>query len=438
MRITSGGNLGLGATSPSNTAGFSRQLQISGTTAALTLTSSTGGSNYSLGAGSVGDFGLWNNTTSSYRWYVNSSGNIGIGTSSPLYHVMILRRAGSTITQPLLNLQSQTSGSVDGDSFILYGTQSANWSAGVDQADSNKFRIEPSTTLGGADGLTITTAGNLGIGTTSPATKFVVSNGGALGFEFAPDSGLLQSYNRSTSAYGNFICDGAIFTWRPSGTERMRLTAGGTLVLNGTAARAGSEFLTVYQTAGTTVGYFGTTAQGLYISNDSTTPRLVRLSSSGDFGGGFIFTNGNTDVGTFTLNNEFIVGGTTDQGAYNLQCNGTGVWGAGAYVNGSDARLKDNIQPLDSGLDVVNAMRPVTFQYKQNYSKDQSVQPGFIAQELQEAMAGKAYLDGVVQEGTNHLNVAYQNIIPILVKAMQEQQAMINELMAKVAALESK
>jgi hypothetical protein len=53
-------------------------------------------------------------------------------------------------------------------------------------------------------------------------------------------------------------------------------------------------------------------------------------------------------------------------------------------------------------------------------------------------MAGKAYLDGVVQEGTNHLNVAYQNIIPILVKAIQEQQVMINELMAKVTALESK
>jgi hypothetical protein len=442
MTLTSGNNLGLGTTSPTNTAGFSRQLQISGTTAALTLTSSTGGSNYSLGAGSAGDFGLWNNTTSSYRWYVDSSGNVGIGTSSPLYHVMILRRTGSTITQPLLNLQSQTSGSVDGDSFILYGTQSANWSAGVDQADSNKFRIEPSTTLGGADGLTITTAGNLGIGTTSPSYKLVVSNSGAEGFEFVPGFttglSLLQTYKRSTSAYDSLRFDSADYRFTTGGTERMRLTAGGTLVLNGTAARAGSEFLTVYQTAGTTVGYFGTTAQGLYISNDSTTPRLVRLSSSGDFGGGFIFTNGNTDVGTFNLNLEFIVGGTTDQGAYNLQCNGTGVWGAGAYVNGSDARLKDNIQSLDSGLDVVNAMRPVTFQYKQNYSKDQSVQPGFIAQELQEAMAGKAYLDGVVQEGTNHLNVAYQNIIPILVKAMQEQQAMINELMAKVAALESK
>ena len=146
---------------------------------------------------------------------------------------------------------------------------------------------------------------------------------------------------------------------------------------------------------------------------------------------GILFRTNDTNRAYINSGGEFITGGTTDQGAYNLQCNGTGVWGAGAYVNGSDARLKDNIQPLDSGLDVVKAMRPVTFQYKPEYSKDQSVQPGFIAQELQTAMAGKPYLEGVVQEGTNHLNVAYQNIIPILVKAIQE-------LEAKVAALEAK
>ena len=112
-----------------------------------------------------------NGTTEQMR--LTSTG-LGIGTTSPLYQVVILRRAGSTITQPLLNLQSQTS-TLDGDSFILYGTQSANWAAGVDQADSNKFRIEPSTTLGGADGLTITTAGNLGIGTSTPGSKLHVA-----------------------------------------------------------------------------------------------------------------------------------------------------------------------------------------------------------------------------------------------------------------------
>jgi hypothetical protein len=127
---------------------------------------------------------------------------------------------------------------------------------------------------------------------------------------------------------------------------------------------------------------------------------------------------------------EVRVGGITDQGAYNLQCNGTGVWGAGAYVNGSDERLKENIQDLEPALDVIKLMRPVSFKYKEHYSKDQFIQPGFIAQELRQAMANAAYVDGIVQAGPEYLNVAYQGIIAILVKAVQE-------LEAKVAALEN-
>ena len=127
---------------------------------------------------------------------------------------------------------------------------------------------------------------------------------------------------------------------------------------------------------------------------------------------------------------ELIVG-TTDQGAYNLQCNGTGVWGAGAYVNGSDERIKDDIAPLPSCTDVIESLRPVTFRYKESWSKDQSIQPGFIAQDLQQALAGQPYLDGVVQQGTEYLSVAYQTLIPLLVKALQETNA-------RIAALEER
>jgi len=84
MRITSGGNVGIGTTSPTNTAGFSRQVQIEGTYPALTLKNVTGTAGwFSLGAGSNGDFGIWNNTTSTYPIYINSSNNVGIGTTSP-------------------------------------------------------------------------------------------------------------------------------------------------------------------------------------------------------------------------------------------------------------------------------------------------------------------------------------------------------------------
>jgi hypothetical protein len=127
---------------------------------------------------------------------------------------------------------------------------------------------------------------------------------------------------------------------------------------------------------------------------------------------------------------ELIVG-TTDQGAYNLQCNGTGVWGAGAYTNGSDERIKDAIAPLSPCTDVIESLRPVTFRYKESWSKDQSIQPGFIAQDLQQALAGQPYLDGVVQQGTEYLSVAYQTLIPLLVKALQESNA-------RIAALEER
>lgn len=130
-----------------------------------------------------------------------------------------------------------------------------------------------------------------------------------------------------------------------------------------------------------------------------------------------------------------LINGTSSVGGYNLQVFGTGVWAQGSYVNGSDARIKDNVAPLESCLDVVKAMRPVTYQYKESYSDDQSVQPGFVAQDLQVAMAGKKYLEGVVKDDQRNLNVAYQNLIPILTKAMQEQQEQIEQLKAEIAAL---
>jgi len=200
-RLTSGGNLGLGTTSPTNTAGFSRQLQISGTTAALTLTSSTGGSNYSLGAGSAGDFGLWNNTTSSYRWYVDSSGNVGVGTSSPAgYGKFTVFGTG------YIGHFNSTSGSV-GIGFYENGT--------------GRFYIK---TLNGSDGLAfidgdgttehmrINASGNVGIGTTSPGSRLSVNGtieslidnfGGSEGGQFVLRAASGGSYRWNLDNYGS-------------------------------------------------------------------------------------------------------------------------------------------------------------------------------------------------------------------------------------------
>lgn len=142
------------------------------------------------------------------------------------------------------------------------------------------------------------------------------------------------------------------------------------------------------------------------------------------------------EVGRFATSGEFYIAGSTDQGAYNLQCNGTGVWGAGAYVNGSDSRIKDDITPLQDGLNVVAQLKPVTFKYKQSWAaKEQEIQPGFIAQDLQDALAGKNYVDGVVKQGGEYLSVAYQTLIPVLTKAIQELSAKVTALEARVTEL---
>jgi hypothetical protein len=160
---------------------------------------------------------------------------------------------------------------------------------------------------------------------------------------------------------------------------------------------------------------------------------FINSNASSATHGSIVFRSSSayTERMRITNSGEVYIAGTTDQGAYNLQVNGTGVWGAGAYVNGSDSALKQNIQPLDNSLDLVKQMKPVTYTYKESYSKDTSVQTGFIAQDLQILLKDKNYLNGIVKDGT-YLSVAYQNLIPLLVKAIQEQQIEIENLKKQI------
>jgi hypothetical protein len=151
-----------------------------------------------------------------------------------------------------------------------------------------------------------------------------------------------------------------------------------------------------------------------------------------------LFSTNATERMRITSGGEVYIAGTTDRGAFNLQCNGTGVWGAGAYTNGSDERIKENITPLDTGLDVVAKLNPVTYTYKEDWSRDQSIQTGFIAQDLLVALEGKNYVDGIVNQSSEYMSVAYQNIIPILTKAIQEMKVIIDEQSARIAVLEAK
>jgi hypothetical protein len=151
------------------------------------------------------------------------------------------------------------------------------------------------------------------------------------------------------------------------------------------------------------------------------------------------------DAGTHTermrinANGEIRIGGNTDRGAYNLQVNGSGVWGQGSYINGSDSRWKDNIQTLECNcLDIINNLRSVSFNYNEGSGAFDLTTPhlGFIAQEVEQATGNHPWLSGLVTEDPEgYKSMAYQELIPILTKAIQEQQALIEVLQADVEQL---
>jgi hypothetical protein len=239
------------------------------------------------------------------------------------------------------------------------------------------------------------------------------------------------------------------------GTEAMRLDSSGNV---GIGLTNGSAKLEVAGTSASNLGSKATYEGTIKINENS----LSTLQATGGiefkgsvFGDGYgskitgaddgqLLIGNRSNSATWTermrinQNGEVYIAGTTDRGAFNLQCNGTGVWGAGAYTNGSDERIKENITPIDSGLDVVAKLNPVTYKYKEEWSRDQSIQTGFIAQDLLVALEGKNYVDGIVNQSSEYMSVAYQNIIPILTKAIQEQQTIINDLKARIETLEAK
>jgi hypothetical protein len=135
---------------------------------------------------------------------------------------------------------------------------------------------------------------------------------------------------------------------------------------------------------------------------------------------------------------EVYVAGTTDRGAYNLQVNGTGVWGAGAYYDGSDFNIKNNIEELDSSLALINTLKPVTFKYNESYNKDENYQLGFIAQDVFQNFENKKYVNGIVKSDGDILSMSYSALIPILTKAIQEQNSLIKALEQRIINLENK
>jgi hypothetical protein len=133
-------------------------------------------------------------------------------------------------------------------------------------------------------------------------------------------------------------------------------------------------------------------------------------------------------AGNITLNANTVSGGGQNPSIIfqNGGSNIVTISSAGAIVANSnitaysDARVKTNIKTIDNALLKVLALRGVT--YNRTDLEDKSEQIGVIAQEIKEI------LPQVVQETDGRYSVAYGNIVGVLIEAIKEQQAQIEEL----------
>jgi hypothetical protein len=220
--------------------------------------------------------------------------------------------------------------------------------------------------------------------------------------------------------------------------------------------------------AGTTAVTIGTGQEVAVTLGSAAAPSIT---FSGDTNTGIFspgadrigFAEGGVQVGEFDASGNLLVGRTSGSGARLDVTNSTEVgafqntsgtgnvrflnsggstigyiqWSGSStsYVTSSDYRLKHDIQPMTGALSKVAQLKPVTYKWNLDDSESQ----GFIAHELQavvpECVTGEK--DAVDANG----NPVYQGIdtsflVATLTAAIQEQQAMIEELKAKVAALE--
>jgi len=200
---------------------------------------------------------------------------------------------------------------------------------------------------------------------------------------------------------------------------------------------------------------------GSVLTTASSCTMVGRLSGYSTSGGnntfigeqaGYLVTTGaiNTIIGRFTGNSGGL--NITTSSNYVVLADGSGNYSAygtgGAWYKAnntstwstvSDGRIKENIVPLSSGLDKILALNPVEFDYILSGDHDVS----FIAQEYREVLPDQVVEQTAISDEikalTNNepLLGLETNLVPYLVKAIQEQQATITALQARIEALEN-
>ena len=362
------------------------------------------------------------------RIRLNSAGNLGIGTTSPLSLLSIQSdnataydssvddgQDGEGATIMAFNTDSTTTNSF---SQLLFRNRSSGVaisrivSLSVASGTTDLAFVTENSNVK-AEKMRITGAGNVGIGTSTPYARLHISdtNGGTIYIE---DSDSSSTYNITSisnsgsnvsfdtrSSTGTYVSTDYQIVKNSSGTdyhrwftqasEKMRLTSSGVVGIGTTGA---FSFGT-----GSQSGVFiqPSSYMGISVPSGITSALILRRLEDGSL---VRFYNSNNAVGNIS-----VAGSTT------------------VYSTSSDYRLKEDLQDF-KGLDLVSKI-PV-YDYKWKSSNDRGY--GVMAHQLQEVLPQAVTGDKDAEEMQS---VDYSKIVPLLVKSIQELKAEIELLKNK-------
>ena len=399
MRIDSSGRVGIG-TSPStklHTQGGRVRIDANSENFALQLNNSTTGNGCFLGSAGADTFVI-SSSGGAERLRIDSSGNVGVGTTSPVKSLHILNPTAA-VGSAQLELEGQTNGYGAGINFsartsnggtlvamakITADGEDAWNTTGTTQDAGLRFSTTQNGTL--AERLRIDSSGNLLVGTTTARGKQTLNGDFYFGGTTSGDYNLYNYENGSIRIGTN-------------NTERLRIDSSGRVLIARSTADLG------------TVGYRFDTTGEMYAS--------INLA-----------TNSAITYGAYS----------TSASAYRFYVGMAGtVFATNTTISAiSDIRYKENIRDLNVGLESIMALRPRVFDWKDGKGKNIKNDRGFIAQEFEQVFPDliDEWKDDAPQ-GEEPYKSVRQDLIPVLVKAIQELKSKNDILEAKVAALEA-
>lgn len=308
--------------------------------------------------------------------HIDNSGNVGIGRTPTAYgSFQVLDVAGASgAIQKIIHTGSSVELQAYASSSLTAIGSATNHPLTFTTNDTERMRIDNS--------------GNVGIGTSSPVSQMTL----------AKTSDLVFTQNGYGIAWGG-----------DNGSPRIYGTSGGSLTFK---HGAGSTAMTLTSAGDLRIGQSslstpgqGNTTEGLALTGSG---RVFISSNSSNYGLG-LNRNGDGELTNFSRQGVF-------KGSINVTTAGV------TYNTSSDERLKENIETLQNGTELLKAMRAVTYDWKADGNSD----TGFIAQEMNEVMPQ------AVSEGDDGmLSMDYGRVTPIIVAALQDALKRIDELEAK-------